>query len=95
MTTNTVDHLSIDTQPMDILPVHRPAIDPPFSQWTHYTPILVEALAAHGDVPEQDVVEHLSALFDDVYEERVPGVRPLDRPAWVLKTYLEDFVAVG
>ncbi len=86
MNTDTRDTLSIDTQPMEVLPVPRPAIDPP---------ILVEALAAHGDVPEQDVVEHLSSLFDDVYEGRIPGVRPLDRPAWVLKTYLEDFVAVG
>ena len=92
---NTQDILSTETQPMETLPVSHPAIDPPFSQWTHYNPILVEALAAHGNVGEQDVVDHLSALFADVYEGRVPGVRPLERPAWVLKTYLEDFVAVG
>jgi len=95
MTTSTIDHLSIDTQPMDVLPDPLPALDPPFSQWTHYNPILVEALAAHGGVPEQEVVDHLSALFADVYEERIPGVRPLERGAWVLKTYLEDYVAVG
>ena len=87
--------LNTNTQPMDVLPSPVPAIDPPFSQWTHYNPILVEALAAHGGVPEQEVVDHLTLLFDDVYEGRIPGVRPLERPAWVLKTYLEDHVAVG
>lgn len=89
------DILSTETQPMETLPVQRAAIDPPFSQWTHYNPILVEALSAHGNVPEADVVDRLTLLFEDVYEERVPGVRPLERPAWVLRTYLEDFVAVG
>jgi hypothetical protein len=86
------DTLSVDTQPMEILPVPRPAIDPPFSQWTHYNPILVEALAAHGGVPEQEVVEHLRSLSDDLYEGRITGVRPLDRQAWVLRTYLDDHV---
>lgn len=84
--------LMTETQPMDIVP---PALDPPFSQWTHYNPILVEALAAHGDVPESEVVAHLSSLFDDVYSGKVPGVYPLDRSEWVLKRYLDDFVAVG
>ena len=93
--TTQFDILSIETQPMDVLPPARPAIDPPFSQWTHYNPILVEALAAHGEVPESEVVEHLSSLFDDVYEGRIPGVRPLERGAWVLRTYLEEYVAVG
>jgi len=84
--------LMTDTQPLDVVP---PAINPPFSQWTHYNPILVEALAAHGDVPEQEVVDHLASLFNDVYEGKVPDVYPLDRPAWVLRKYLDDFVAVG
>jgi hypothetical protein len=92
---NRYDILSIDTQPMEVIPVPVPAIDPPFSQWTHYNPTLVEALAAHSNMPEHEVVGHLTSLSTDVYEGRIPGVRPLERPAWVLKTYLEDHVAVG
>ena len=92
---NRDDILSTNTQPMEVLPEPFPAIDPPFSQWTHYNPILVETLAAHGDVPEAEVVDHLTSLSTDAYEGRIPGVRPLERPAWVLKTYLEDHVAVG
>lgn len=92
---NRHDILTMDTQPMEVLPMPFPAIDPPFSQWTHYNPILVEALAAHGSVPETVVINHLTSLSTDVYEGRIPGVRPLERPAWVLKTYLEDHVAVG
>jgi hypothetical protein len=95
MTTTDFDILSPITQPMEVLPTPRPAIDPPFSQWTHYNPILVEALAAHGDVPEREVVDHLSSLFADVYQNRVPGVLPLERPEWVLQSYLDEFVAVG
>lgn len=87
--------LSMDTQPMDVIPVPLPAIDPPFSQWMHYNPTLVETLAAHSNTPEREVVQRLTSLFDDVYEGRIPGIRPLERPAWVLKTYLEDHVAVG
>jgi hypothetical protein len=82
--------LMTETQPMDIVP---PAIEAPFSQWTHYNPILVEALAAHGDVPEQEVVDHLRSLFKDA--EQVPSVYPLERAGWVLQQYLDQFVAVG
>jgi len=84
--------LMTDTQPMDIVP---PALDPPFSQWTHYNPILVEALAAHGDVPEQEVVAQLASFFNDAYSGNVPDVYPLERPAWVLRSYLDQFIAVG
>ena len=87
--------LNTETQPMETLPAPLPALEPSFSQWTHYNPILVEALAAHGNVPEEQVVAQLSSLFADVYEGRIPGVRPLERPAWVLRTYLEEHVAVG
>jgi hypothetical protein len=95
MTDARHDILNTDTVLMERLPPAAPALDPAFSQWTHYNPILVEALAAHGNVPEQEVVDHLSLLFDEVYEGKIPGVRPLERPAWVLRTYLEDHVAVG
>lgn len=77
----------------DILPTPHPAIDPPFSQWTHYNPILVEALAAHGDVPESEVVDNLRSLFAEVYRNN--AIFPLERPLRVLQTYLDEFVAVG
>jgi len=93
MTTTDFDILSTNTLSMDVLPAPLPAIDPPFSQWTHYNPILVEALAAHGDVPEREVVDHLSSLFAEVYGNN--EIFPLERPQWVLQTYLDEFVAVG
>lgn len=82
--------LMTETQPMEVVPR---AIEAPFSQWTHYNPILVETLAAHGDVPEQEVVDHLRSLFDEAGNQ--PTVYPLDRAQWVLSQYLEQFVAVG
>jgi hypothetical protein len=71
-----------------------PAGDHPvFSQWTHYNPTLVEALAAHGAVPEQEVVDHLSALFSEATtDSRVP---PLERQAEAVRRYVEEYVAVG
>lgn len=65
----------------------------PFSQWRNSNPILVEALAAHGEVSEQEVVDHLNELFNEA--GRDPRVQPLDRQAAALSRYLHDFVAFG
>lgn len=85
--------LNTDTVLMEVLPPAMPALDPAFSQWTHYNPILVETLAARVGVTEQEVVDRLRSLFDDVYSSS--SVLPLNRPAWVLQSYLDEHVAVG
>ena len=64
---------------------------PPFSQWTHDTPILVQALAAHGGVPEQEVVDHLKELFKE--SSNNPDVGPLDEQADTVRRYLDAYVA--
>jgi hypothetical protein len=87
--------LSTETQPMEVIPPAALAIEPPFSQWTHYNPILVEALAARTGVPQRQVVDQLSALHDEAYASNLPVARPLERPAWVLQNYLDEYVAVG
>jgi hypothetical protein len=92
---NRHDILNTETQPMEVIPPAALAIEPPFSQWTHYNPILVEVLAEHGGVPKREVVDHLSALHDEAYNNNLPTARPLDRPSWVLQNYLDEFVAVG
>lgn len=66
--------------------------DPLFSQWTHHSPVLVEALAAHGRVPEQEVVDHLNELFRESVND--PHVRPLDRQTATLHRYLDEYVEV-
>jgi hypothetical protein len=78
------------TQELPQVPVPEHA---PFSQWTHYNPVLVEALAAHGGVPEQEVVDHLNELFRE--SDNDPRVRPLERQAAALSRYLDEYVVVG
>jgi hypothetical protein len=65
----------------------------PFSQWTHYNPVLVETLAVHGHVPEAEVVDHLNELFNEAATN--PDVRPLERQTATVQAYLNEYVAVG
>ena len=75
----------LPTQEMEQVPGRAP-----FSQWTHDNPILVEALAAHGSVPEQEVVDHLKELFREATTD--PHVRPLDRQGDTVRRYLDAYV---
>jgi hypothetical protein len=93
--------LTEETQPMDVLPsvpdVLPPAPEqwsrPHWNQWQHNYPLLVATMAAHADVPESEVVDHLRELFMSVTSD--PKVLPLQVHPLVLRQYLNEYVAVG